>query len=695
MRKTIMMTALVAAAAGAVCAETTTNLVVGWDTFKWQNSGTDPLISEPTVVDGATGEATQDGNWRISDASGSHDETYGSFSGYMAATNDRGYNIVLSNATAYVDFEVESTGDELDLVAFHFDSVGRSNIAHNAWQLEILAGGSLTAGVVESGSLSSSTNAGRDLFDYDVDLTGLTDHGLSAATTFRLTFSGGSTINTNYLTDLDNVGLTAEVPIPPPVPDFELLAGWEQWSSTHAGDASRADGVDAVYTDVGAGINTLGANTNGTFGTLATVPPADQTNENNNDGARIANGADGTFQFSVTNTSGIAKNLGAFHMDVGVFRPNAANEWTLTVLSGSAITTGQVTSGIAPNVAGGVVDWTEYDVPLYTLADNELENGGVVIFELAFTGGASGSAGHHLFLDNVAVSKAVNVPEQSDFLIGWEVWSTSGPVDASTKTNDIEGAATTMGWSIDTSAANTNGIWGGSLTNPVADVTANAVNDGARLTNGGEGYWDFAITNTSAEARTLGAFHFNSASLRPSSSRDWMLEVLAGSSITPGLVDVGTIPVPASGGTADWYGKDIYLTDLADYTLEPGGTVTFRLNFTGGVSGTAGHHQFLDNVAVSTFVDTTEPINLNSAIVAYLFDPSGTSSLSFTGAVSTAYIIKSTGDLANTGFTPVVLAAATVGTLTNGTIVTTDTGAATAEFSESANAQFYKVESAP
>ena len=60
----------------------------------------------------------------------------------------------------------------------------------------------------------------------------------------------------------------------------------------------------------------------------------------------------------------------------------------------------------------------------------------------------------------------------------------------------------------------------------------------------------------------------------------------------------GVVP-SLEGGVQDWSDFDISLAGLADRTLDANGTVTFRLEFTGGTVGAGGHHQSLDNVAVA------------------------------------------------------------------------------------------------
>jgi len=88
-------------------------------------------------------------------------------------------------------------------------------------------------------------------------------------------------------------------------------------------------------------------------------------------------------------------------------------------------------------------------------------------------------------------------------------------------------------------------------------------------------------------------------------------------------------------------------------------------------------------------------VDLSSVITDYSFNPAGTSSLSFTGGAKSAYVIKSANSLTVGGFSTVTPSAVTTGSQ-SGDVITTDvTGTASAEFTETAPAQFYKVESAP
>jgi hypothetical protein len=125
----------------------------------------------------------------------------------------------------------------------------------------------------------------------------------------------------------------------------------------------------------------------------------------------LPNGESGSYDFTVTDTGGVDRDLTAFHFDAGVLRPRAARDFELSVVSGD-LTIGIVATGNAPNITGGVQDWTNFDIDLSVLADSTLDANGTVTFRLAFTGGfpvgspefPDGSPGHHLSLDNVAIS---------------------------------------------------------------------------------------------------------------------------------------------------------------------------------------------------------------------------------------------------------------------------------------------------
>lgn len=218
--------------------------------------------------------------------------------------------------------------------------------------------------------------------------------------------------------------------------------------------------------------------------------------------------------------------------------------------------------------------------------------------------------------DMISVTIAPPYGTEKSLLAGWENWVNSGN-QAATRTDLFTGISTENGWNISDSAANTDGTWGHFITDPAADQTSAANMNGALLPNGAEGYYDFAITDTSGVAIKLTHFHFDSASFRKNSSRNWALSVLSGD-LSSGPVASGIVPAPAVGGQADWYNYDIALSNLTDSVLAPNGTVTLRLHFSGGVAGSLGHHQYLDNVGISGASDAkVYPDNDNNGLPDY------------------------------------------------------------------------------
>lgn len=133
---------------------------------------------------------------------------------------------------------------------------------------------------------------------------------------------------------------------------------------------------------------------------------------------------------TITNNGAADIALDAFHMDVVAFRPNAPRTYALNVLAGSDITVGNVFTSDAPmndnstnaltHLGGGLGTGhdvhDDLDLALSGLADSTLEVGGTAIIQIAFSNGTGSGGGHHLFLDNVAISGNV-VPEPSTCLL--------------------------------------------------------------------------------------------------------------------------------------------------------------------------------------------------------------------------------------------------------------------------------------
>lgn len=113
---------------------------------------------------------------------------------------------------------------------------------------------------------------------------------------------------------------------------------------------------------------------------------------------------------TLTNNGPTDWNLDGVHFDVLAFRPNAPRSYELVVVSGD-MTTGSVFESSAEeinHVAGtlpGTHD-THDQIDLYftELADRTLEVGESATIRITFGGGAGSALGHHLFLDNLAVS---------------------------------------------------------------------------------------------------------------------------------------------------------------------------------------------------------------------------------------------------------------------------------------------------
>ncbi|MGJ8691645.1 MAG: GH39 family glycosyl hydrolase [Thalassotalea sp.] len=156
-------------------------------------------------------------SWGIQFRAGSSDGTFGNFPAELGAASSlstetdsslhyTGFRSKTVGARA-IDFTVtEAKGVDIDLGEFRFDTVTRGGGNTDSWTLEILSGGSLTAGVVASGNIEASWTANY-LGDVNVDLTQLADVTLNAgeSVTFRLTFVTAGNKNL----DLDNVGVTS------------------------------------------------------------------------------------------------------------------------------------------------------------------------------------------------------------------------------------------------------------------------------------------------------------------------------------------------------------------------------------------------------------------------------------------------------------------------------------------------------
>ncbi|MDA7917003.1 PEP-CTERM sorting domain-containing protein [Akkermansiaceae bacterium] len=224
-----------------------------------------------------------------------------------------------------------------------------------------------------------------------------------------------------------------------------IIAGLDNWDSTTAPTVPHlASGVTATatasastgnwaITDSG-GDPGRGSSVDTTWGTfdgngvaasaVTDVGPANLTVTNARPSAEVT--------LTIVNNGTADLDLAQFHMDVVAFRPKAPRTYALNVLAGSDITVGNVfTSGLPMNdnstnavtSLGGALGTghdvhDDLDLDLSGLADHTLAVGETAIIQIAFSNGVGDNAGgHHLFLDNVAVSGDVAVPEPSSALL--------------------------------------------------------------------------------------------------------------------------------------------------------------------------------------------------------------------------------------------------------------------------------------
>ena len=200
-------------------------------------------------------------------------------------------------------------------------------------------------------------------------------------------------------------------------------------------------------------------------------------------------------------------------------------------------------------------------------------------------------------------------PDFGPLIAGWETWSEvsadtwdatqiTGVTAQAVGTPEAGGVWFNFNNATVENGASSDGQYG-NLGPTGADTSVAAPTDGVTLSNGFDGFIDFILTDTTGTDRTLTGFHFDLGAFRTNAATDWELSVLTGSDITVGSLATGTATVLAGPMQDD---ESIDLTGLADNTLDANGSVTFRLNFTGGgapETTSSGHHLFLDNVGVT------------------------------------------------------------------------------------------------
>ena len=219
---------------------------------------------------------------------------------------------------------------------------------------------------------------------------------------------------------------TGRVTVGTPVFAQELVAGWDTWTSntaplanvtgsgiTATATASTATGNWNTADDSSSGRGSSGDTTWGSFGGKGSPASAVTTGTGSN--MTASNGVvSAELTLTITNNGAADWDLDALHMDVVAFRSNAPRTYQLEVISGD-ISNGIVFSSSANEITelGGNLSAThdqhdEIDVSLIGLADSTLEAGETAVLRITFSGGTGSGGGHHLFLDNVAVSGVVS-----------------------------------------------------------------------------------------------------------------------------------------------------------------------------------------------------------------------------------------------------------------------------------------------
>ena len=207
-----------------------------------------------------------------------------------------------------------------------------------------------------------------------------------------------------------------------PTTGIEVVAGWDQWSSSTAPVASvTAVGITATATASTTGANWSttdngssgrGSSGDGTWGSFdgGGVAASGVTSGTGVNMTALNGVTSAEMTLTLTNNGPADWNLEGFHMDVFAFRPNAPRTYQLEVLSGD-ITNGSVFESsideinhVAGTLAGSNDTHDQIDLFFVELADRTLEVGESATIKITFDGGVESSLGHHLFLDNLAVS---------------------------------------------------------------------------------------------------------------------------------------------------------------------------------------------------------------------------------------------------------------------------------------------------
>lgn len=223
-----------------------------------------------------------------------------------------------------------------------------------------------------------------------------------------------------------------------------VIAGWDTWDSntTPSSTATAADVTATATASASTGSWSIsdsggdpgrGSSEDTTWGTFdgGGTPASSVTNVGTANMTMTNAKVSGEINMTITNTGIDNVVLEAFHMDALAFRPKAARTYALNIVSGG-LTVGNVFTSDAPlnnnstnaitHLGGGLSGHDQHDdldIDLTGLADNVLGPGESAVIQIAFSNGAGdNSGGHHLFVDNVALSgEIIPVPEPSSLAL--------------------------------------------------------------------------------------------------------------------------------------------------------------------------------------------------------------------------------------------------------------------------------------
>jgi hypothetical protein len=235
-----------------------------------------------------------------------------------------------------------------------------------------------------------------------------------------------------------------------------VIAGIDTWDDTAAptvaviaSDVTATAALTTFGSGEGGGNAGRGSSKDTTWGTFS-GPAASAVTNTSQSNVSLFNGAvSGDLTFTIVNNSADSLQLNDVHFDAIAFRPNVARTWSVNVLAGSDIPVGNLfTSGLQANDnstnaitrfnGGGqgplLTDDTDPlthdqhdDINLSDFATigaggfGTLATGQQAIIQIAFAEGTGSGGGHHLFLDNAAVSgdfiPAAAIPEPSSLAL--------------------------------------------------------------------------------------------------------------------------------------------------------------------------------------------------------------------------------------------------------------------------------------